>query len=195
MINSIPIVNTESKKGKRFLELVYELRDNIFSKPTKNPENVKQFKELSEKEIETNKWLLNIFKNMSREVKSMFEKMELKHLYVGNYGRKGGVKYNPIPEDCCRIYLHFGDSEVYYLDSSEYKSYPIIVNNGEGMLIPFHMGNDLSITIYKDPIRILNDIELQKLIPKIRGRNYNRIVLIYDYKFNLENLINKNDEE
>lgn len=186
MIKPLPIINIESEEGKTFISKARELRDSVFSEhPIHNKEKVRQFQQLSNRKIKKNNFLKSILDTVSEQAKPMFDALKLKRIYLGNFARKASSLFQPVQKEDFRILIHFGDTEVYYLDNENTSGEPIILREGEGIILPPSVSANTSISVYPDPIRILNDPELQTKLPKIRPRNYNRINLIYDYELDL----------
>lgn len=182
MANPIPIINVESDEGKEFIQKVKELRSELFSEPTHDTEKYRYFEELSKRKRKKNKYLLSIMDNLSDQSKKVFDALRIKRVFIGNFGRKGSSLYSSIEEEYFRIILHLGDPEVYYLDSHEYSSHPVVLKEGEGLIFPPFISTQTDVSVYKNPIRILNDPELQSKLPKIRPKKYDRINLIYDFE-------------
>ena len=194
MATPVLIIDTENGFGIEFKQRLMKLKKELFPKVKKNPDRTRQFYELAEDYVEENDWLLRILDNVSQQARNVFDNLIIKRIFVGNYARKGGSVYQPISEEYFRIYLHLGDPEVYYFDNENYQDEPIVLSEGEGFILPSFISTDTTITVYPDPMRILNDPVLQAKITKLRPRNYNRTTLIYDFELS-ENFFKTDDED
>ena len=178
------LINVESKKGKKFIRNVERLRDEVFSVEPKNVnKTTRLYKTLTEDQIENNPFLLS-FLNWTKNTKdkeliNMLDSLHLKSVSIGSFGRKGGYAHHPIEEPYFRFVVHMGSPEVYYIDSRK----PVAMLNGYGFFISPQHSHETSFTIYNEPIRLIHDSSVQELVPKIRPKDYKRIVLIYDYEF------------
>lgn len=189
--NSVLIIDPETDEGKNFIKKVTQLRDKLFTK--KRNETTKNLRQLTEEEAKNNIFLLDILDSVSDHFKKLFDSMNVKGIHIGDYSRKAGWRYQPCKHPYFRIVLHFGPPEIYYIDSTDRKDYPIAVLNGEGLIIPSTSSQSTFITVYKDPIRIVYDQKVQDKVPKIRPRQYNRITLVYDFEID-ESFYQNSDE-
>ena len=177
------VIDFETDAGKKFLKKLENLKKEL--KLTLNNDKQKKLKTLEGDQIRP------FFKKIMTH--SAFKELELKRVTIGNFGRRCGFTFRAIEEGFFRIFINIGDPEIYYLDNSEYQDKMLPLTNGYGFIIPSLSANSTSITVYEDPIRIINNLEIQKTIPKIRPRNYSRTTLIYDFYFNLESLDDDDD--
>ena len=178
------LINVESKKGKKFIRNVERLRDEVFSVEPKNIlETTRLYKTLTQDQLTSNPFLLSFLnwtKNTKdKELLNMLDSLHLKSVSIGSFGRKGGYAHHPIEEPYFRFVVHIGSPEVYYIDSRK----PVAMLNGYGFFISPQHSHETSFTIYNEPIRLIHDPSVQELVPKIRPKDYKRIVLIYDYEF------------
>ena len=188
------LINVESKKGKKYVRNVERLRDEVFNMDPKDvTEKTRLYKTLTEEQISANPFLstfLNWTKNTKdKELLKMIDSLHLRSVSIGSFGRKGGYIHHPIDEPYFRFVVHIGTPEVYYIDSRK----PVAMLNGYGFFISPSHSHETSFTVFNEPIRLIHDPSVQSLIPKIRPKDYKRIVLIYDYEF-LPNLDVLEDE-
>ena len=178
------LINVDSKKGKKYVRNVERLRDEVFNMDPKDvTEKTRLYKTLTEEQISDNPFLstfLNWTKNTKdKELLKMIDSLHLKSVSIGSFGRKGGYIHHPIENPYFRFVVHIGTPEVYYIDSRK----PVAMLNGYGFFISPSHAHETSFTVFNEPIRLIHDPSVQELIPKIRPKDYKRIVLIYDYEF------------
>jgi hypothetical protein len=184
---STPLINVDSKKGKKYVRKVQKLRDEVFNLEGKQiGENTRLYKKLSEEQISLNPFLstfLNWTKNTNdKELIKMLDCLKLVSVSIGSFGRKGGYVHYPIKEPYFRFVVHLGSPEVYYIDSYNYRK-PVAMLNGYGFFISPQNAEHTSFTIFNEPIRLISDPSVQELVPKIRSKDYCRTILIYDYDY------------
>ncbi len=181
-INVIPLIDPSTKKGKAFVRNVKRVRNETFNNADIK-ETTRLYKRLTEEQVKENPFLLtflNSVKNTNdKELKSMLDCLELKSVTIGSFGRKAGYVHYPIEEPYFRFVLHLGSPEVYYIDSKK----PLAMLDGYGFVITPQFSHETSFTIYNEPIRMISDPSVQALIPKIRMKDYERTILIYEYEY------------
>ena len=188
-VQVLPIIDTSTSNGVGFVKKVHKLVANIFPKPNinnnkqNNTDQLRQFKELTPEQITENPFLKQFMHSKDKATKQLFQSLELKRVYVGNYGRKGGATYTGTQEQYFRIFLHLGSPEVYYLDTETVKEKPLALLDGNGFIISGTHYAQSSVVVYQDPIRL--DSSVRDKVPKIRPRDYSRITLIYDFEYHL----------
>jgi hypothetical protein len=197
MRNTCSIIKIETEDGKNFFQKIQELKTKL--KLDGNGEKTRKYNFLSKKEIDENSFLkdfLNFMKDSEDgELSEMFNCFELKKVFIGNFGRKTGFVTRPIKEKLFRFVLHFGDPEIYYLDSIKNRDSPLVLTNGSVFLISPQESETTSLTVYEDPIRFIYDSEIQKQISKIRAKNYSRLTLVYDYEYHVpESYLEEDDK-
>ena len=178
------LINVDSKKGRKFLRNVERLRDEVFCVEPKNVnETTRLYKTLTEEQISDNPFLLSFLnwtKNTKdKELLKMLDSLHLRAISIGSFGRKGGYAHHPIDDPYFRFVVHIGSPEAYYIDSRK----PVAMLNGYGFFISPQHAHETSFTVFNEPIRLIHDPAVQELVPKIRPKDYKRIVLIYDYEF------------
>ena len=178
------LINVDSKKGKKYVRNVERLRDEVFNMDPKDvTEKTRLYKTLTEEQISDNPFLhsfLNWTKNTKdKELLKMIDSLHLKSVSIGSFGRKGGYIHHSIDEPYFRFVVHIGTPEVYYIDSRK----SVAMLKGYGFFISPQHAHETSFTVFNEPIRLIHDPSVQELIPKIRPKDYKRIVLIYDYEF------------
>jgi len=177
------LIKPENKKFFRKLEnLKKEIGMKIIDK-----ENMKQIKFLTKEQIEKNPFLTSFLEQMKtdKNLVELVNSLELKRVFIGDFGRKAGYVYRPIKENYFRFVIHIGSPEIYYKDSKIEKDKQIPMMNGVCLVISPYEATDVSLTVYPDPIRLVNNHKVQDLVPKIRPKDYKRTVLIYDFEYNL----------
>ena len=152
-------------------------------------ENMKQVKTLKSEDVEGKKFLFTFINEMKntkdKQLVELLDCLEFKRLFIGDFGRKAGYVYRPIEENYFRFVIHIGSPEIYYQDSDKQKDIQIPMLNGYGLVISPQESTVTSLTVYPDPIRLVNDHRVQSLVSKIRPKDYKRTVLIYDFQYNL----------
>ena len=180
-----PLIDLNNKKFFKNLEkLKKELGMKEISK-----ENMKQVRNLEQKDLEDKQFLLGFLNQMKntkdKGLKELLECLELKRVFIGDFGRKAGYTHRPIEEPYFRFVIHLGSPEIYYKDSNKEKNKQIPMLNGYGLVVSPQESQATSLTIYPDPIRLVNDHRVQEIVSKIRPKDYKRTVLIYDFEYNL----------
>jgi hypothetical protein len=179
----VSIINLETSFGQQYLRSVEKLKTKLFPK-FNTDEKLRLFKELTDDEISKHKFLTSFMREKAdKEMQKIYNSMHLKKVYLGTYGRRGGATYTPCQDTTVRIILHFGDSELYYLDSDTARDEPHALLTGQGFMFNPYVSQNTSVTVYAEPIRLVYDSNLQSKVPKIRPRNYNRTTLILDFDF------------
>jgi len=183
MTTPSPIILPETESGKDFLEKLNNLKEKLNIRETE--EKTKKFKNLSQNEIEENIFLTDFlnFMKEDKELVEMYNFLKIKNIFIGNFGRKTSFVYHPIKEPFFRFVLHFGDPEIYYLDSTIHRDKPLALLNGYGFIISPQEAARSSLTVYSDPVRFVYDNKIQEQIPKIRPKKYSRTTIIYDYEY------------
>ena len=187
-----PIIDLNNKNFFKKLEnLKKELGMKEISK-----ENMKQVRNLEQKDLkdlEDKKFLLSFLNQMKntkdKGLREMLDCLELKRLFIGDFGRRAGYVYRNIEEPYFRFVIHLGSPEIYYKGTNEQndpeKDKQIPMLNGYGLVISPQESRTTKLTVYPDPIRLVNDHKVQQLVSKIRPKDYKRTVLIYDFQYNL----------
>jgi len=162
-------------------------------------ENMKQVKTLKPEEVENKKFLFSFINQMKntkdKALREMLECLELKRFFIGDFGRKAGYVYREIEEAYFRFIIHLGSPEIYYKDSDREKDKQIPMLHCYGLVIPPQESTNASLTVYPDPIRLVNDHKVQQLVSKIRPKDYKRTVLIYDFEYKFPESFLKQVEE
>jgi len=180
------LIDTDTNAGKKFVRKLENLKNELGMKPI-TKENMKQIKRLTKEQIKENSFLTTFLNKMKsgKGMKEMIDCLELKNVFIGDFGRKSGYVNYPIKEKYFRFVIHLGSPEIYYYDTDKKKDKQFPLLNGYGFVISPQESEEASLTVYSNPIRIINDNQVQKLITKIRPKDYKRTVLIYDFQYNL----------
>lgn len=180
MDNVTQIIDVTTSDGKDFVQQLESLKKELGV--NSKGEKIRQHVTLTPEQIEKNQFLTDF---ISSEMFKEF-KIEVKGVFIGNYGRKVGWTYPPINQEYFRVFVHFGDNEAYYMNNSKMQNKICPLTSGKGIIVSPFLSQETSITVYSDPIRLIHDTKIQEMIPKIRPRNYSRTTLIYDLHFAME---------
>ena len=181
--NILHFINLETAEGKKYVSEVEnmftELRKEKGLNITKNnEEKVRFFRSFVSQEKE--KKYMDVVRSFLRD--DDLKQYELVGVTVGQYGRKSGTSLNTPSSATLRLVIHLGPTEVYYLTTESYKDRPLILQSGQGVALSTVMGQTSELKVYPDPIRVLNNKNLQAQIPKIRPKPYMRYTLVLDFK-------------
>ena len=187
MVTGTQFINLETDLGKEFLQKVQVLKSQLGMKL--KTEKTKVVKKLTSEQMEENSFLLDFMHNVKNspdeELRKLYESLELKSVSIGEFGRKAGYVNYPIKENYFRFVVHLGSAEIYFIDSNENRNKQIPMLNGFGFMISPQEATHTHFTVYSNPLRLMDDVKLHKIIPRIRPKNYERTTLIYDFAFNL----------
>ena len=182
-----PMIDVESKAGKKFIRKLEELKKELGMKQISR-ENMKQVYTLDDN-LKDHSFLTNFIEHMKgkdKQLTKMLNSLKLKRVFIGDFGRKCGYVNHHIHEYYFRFVIHLGSPEIYYKDSHTEKDRPIPMLNGFGFVISPQESDSTEVTVYPDPIRLINNQKIQQLVPKIRPKDYTRTTLIYDFQFKIE---------
>ena len=187
-MSSIPaeVIDNKIEAGKKFLENVEKLKTELGL--TNTGEFVKKIKHLSPEQIKDNLFLQDFMGS------DIYKHFTVKRIQIGTFGRKVGYSYEPIKEQYFRFIIHLGDSEVYYVDSTQEKDKMMPMHDGYGFIVSSLLAPCTKVTVYPDPIRLIHDPKIQTQIPKIRPRKYSRTTLVYDLEMDIEEMLKEIEE-
>lgn len=189
--NILHFINLETAEGKKYVSEVEnmftELRKEKGLNITKNNEEKVRFfrsftlnkEQTEQQEEQKEKKYMDVVRSFLRD--DDLKQYELVGITVGQYGRKSGTSLNTPSSATLRLVIHLGPTEVYYLTTESYKDRPLILQSGQGVALSTVMGQTSELKVYPDPIRVLNNKNLQAQLPKIRPKPYMRYTLVLDF--------------
>lgn len=188
MTTPTQVIDVASDAGKLFVKNVNSLKKELNINGT--GEKIRQVKDLSPEQIKANPFLRDFMNGAD-----VFDKLEIKNVSIGNFGRKGGYTHKPNPGSHFRFFVHLGPPEIYYLDDHTVKDKMIPLLDGQGFIVSSLTAPETIVVVYQEPIRIIHNSKIQALVPKIRPRNYSRTTLVYDLDYNITEEELQSDEE
>ena len=186
MITPTQFVNDETKSGKKFIKKVENLKSELGMKL--KTEKTKCIKDLTPEQISGNSFLTDFMNNIKnspdKELRQLYNNLELKNVTIQEFGRKAGYVNYPIRENYFRFIIHLGSPEIYYIDSDKVKNKQLPMMNGYGFMISPQEAPYIHFSVYSNTLRLIDDVKLHKIIPRIKPKDYKRTTLIYDFAFN-----------
>ena len=198
MITPTQFVNDETKSGKKFIKKVEIVKSELDMKL--KTEKTKCIKDLTPEQISGNSFLTDFMNNIKnspdKELRQLYNNLELKNVTIQEFGRKAGYVNYPIRENYFRFIIHLGSPEIYYIDSDKVKNKQLPMMNGYGFMISPQEAPYIHFSVYSNTLRLIDDVKLHKIIPRIKPKDYKRTTLIYDFAFNftVENLEDQKDD-